>query len=71
MVFGCFDFLGDRYFSVLPDDANQFGKAFARAFDEIDLDDIDARQELEQARGYLRNIIQCEPEARAAVRCSA
>jgi hypothetical protein len=65
MVFRCFDFLGEQYLPVLPDDIDQSGKALARAFHKVDLDDIDARQKLEQARAHLRNIIQCEPKAGA------
>ena len=65
MVFPCFDFLGDRHLPLLPDNADQFGKVLARAFHKVDLDDIDARQKLEQPRRHLGNIIQCEPKARA------
>ena len=66
MFFRCFDFLGEQYLAMLPNSVGQFGKALARALHKIDLDDIDVRQKLEQARGYLRNIIQREPETCAA-----
>ncbi|MFM0124102.1 MULTISPECIES: hypothetical protein [unclassified Paraburkholderia] len=65
MVFRCFDLLGEQYLPVLPDDADKFVKVLARAVEKVDLDNIDARQQFGQTRGDLRNIIQCEPEARS------